>query len=299
MCVIIVKDCTTDLPQAVIEKAWERNDHGGGFVARKNSKDDWHFKKGIMSLKDLLTEIKPYTGLGSELVMHLRIKSRGAISPEMTHPFDFSTPMENRWIFHNGTVKIFNEPSNVSDSSFLASLLTNVSTTNAHQILNHISGQHGRFVTVTEEGGICIFPDHESVWKEYMGSKGKLWFSNTRHENFKKVTDVEVMGDGGYDDYNYSWWFDEQRESQTKSKWGKYKDNITFIPLTYTHTERYDAERELAMKLFGDETNVSQSALNEIINDYNIKSLKDPDLCDLCKSSLSIDKLKAEILLRL
>lgn len=300
MCVIIVKDKTSDLPQAVIEKAWERNDHGAGFVARKNSKDDWHFKKGIMSLKDLLTEIEPYTNLGSELVLHLRIKSRGAVSPEMTHPFDFSTQAENRWVFHNGTVKLFNEPDNVSDSAFLASLLKDVSTTHAHKILDHISGTHGRFVTVTEKD-ICIFPDHESVWKEYMGSKGKLWFSNTRHENFKKVMGVEVMGDGGYDDYDgYEGWFERRNESKFKDKW-KNASHGAYVPVhhhNYTHTERHDAERQLAMKLFGDAKNISQSVLSETISHCEIDRLKDSDLHDLCKSNLSSDNLKIQILLR-
>lgn len=192
MCVISYVPEGKTLNDETLDKMWKRNGDGAGFVARKAGENVWTFKKGIMTLEKLKEELAPFREEGAEFVLHLRIKSRGDINPEMTHPFEFSrNGGEKRFIFHNGTVKLFAGTGGCSDSSSLAKLLRPIDNSATKKILAHLSKEnHGRFVTFCQKGDakpvIEIYPDSESEWKD------GIWFSNTKHEEELRTVVYEV-----------------------------------------------------------------------------------------------------------
>lgn len=166
---------------------WARNPHGMGFVGRVSKDDKWVHKKGIMDQKEAVEALKDYIKKEGEVIFHFRILSRGKLSPEMTHPFEWSNTKEKRYIFHNGTVNILSGGCD-SDSSVLSQILVPVASSKAYKILENLAKKDfGRFVTFIQpkEGGdpiIKVFDGKESVWKD------GIWYSNLVHETFVPKT---------------------------------------------------------------------------------------------------------------
>lgn len=187
MCVIAMKPEGSTLTKEVLKKMWERNSDGAGFVGRINKDSEWVFKKGIMTYDEAERELEPYLNSDAKLVVHFRIKSKGDISPEMTHPFNFAkNDSEKRFLFHNGTVRLFTGVNGCSDSSGLADMIKPVNSKSVSRILEHlVKEKFGRFVTFVQKDGkdaqINIYEDEESKWQD------GIWFSNLKHEEETKV----------------------------------------------------------------------------------------------------------------
>lgn len=199
MCVIVLKEENGKLNTGIFDQCWARNGDGGGFVAIENGKVT--MEKGIMKKEDFLEKVKPFFGKGSQLILHFRIQSRGGVSSGLTHPFDCSQDNSKvkRYLFHNGTVKALSSlPPGSSDTSVLAEFLKVLNDDDCQKMLANLSEKgHGRFVLVI---GTKVFywGDIESV------AKKKVWYSNTRHEQFNPLKDKRpTIGDGcGYDFFN-------------------------------------------------------------------------------------------------
>lgn len=111
MCVIFIVDNDQKRPNdTMIERAWDKNDDGGGFAYRDKGEVVW--EKGIEDveyMKKMAAELPvPY-------VLHFRIASMngGGIRPQLTHPFPIDTKTSlalkgrtNGYVlFHNGDWK--------------------------------------------------------------------------------------------------------------------------------------------------------------------------------------------------
>lgn len=293
MCVIVYKNSKTDLPESVIKQCWLRNGHGAGFVARKNIQEPWLMKKGIMKLDDLLKEVAPFIGQDGEIILHLRIMSKGEVTPELTHPFDYGFENFGRWFFHNGTIKFINNPKGHSDSSFFAEkILKNIHNDGTiHEILNANSFVSGRFVTAVDYCDVGIHGDNESKWQSYMGSTGDLWFSNTRHESFKNGDLAPTIGDGacgytGDDDY---WGHFINRKNKHFSKYN-------------TPGVRFTLERELAEKMLrlrhpgSAGIELTLNSIDRAIEEECINNLNIADLENLAKANYTLyEQYEAQI----
>jgi len=173
MCVIVHKPAGIDLDKPLVEKLWNANKDGAG-VLFKPANGKWQSTKGIMTLNKLL-EMGEIFEKNTELVLHCRIKTKGDVCEEHTHPFDWSRGKTRRVLFHNGTLKLFNPGPEDSDSSMLAKLITNFTTEEACNYLKSLSSAgFGRFV-IFDGSKVQIFGDSESIEKD------GLWFSNKRH----------------------------------------------------------------------------------------------------------------------
>lgn len=201
MCVIIRKPSGVPFPpKDYLKKCWARNDHGAGIVA-VNGGHPLFFQKGIMKEEEFL-DIVEKIPVEQDVVMHLRINSRGGVSPELTHPFEFSRNNQKRFFFHNGTIRPLTPPTGKSDSSFFTELLSVVSDETVESLIKK-QESYGRFVTVSqkqdsEEYEVTVYPDKES--KEIDG----VWYSNTRHET---ETKKPTIGDGGECGYEHWDWY--------------------------------------------------------------------------------------------
>lgn len=223
MCVIIYKPTDKVLSEDVVKESWKRNRDGAGFTARLGN-NEWEMHKGIMLVDELLAKVHPYLGLGAELVLHLRVTTKGGTKPELTHPFEFTytrNPKSRRYLFHNGTIKFLSPSLGVSDSSMFASILSKVKSMDAIRTIltkinkNSVSDQGlglwNRFVTVTNEG-VELWGDNESVYKD------GIWFSNTRHENFVEKTNFYPTGRNmGYYD-NARFWKEQDEKKKEREK---------------------------------------------------------------------------------
>lgn len=104
MCVILV--CQTERPdQAMVEKAWDFNDQGGGVGWIDGKSVRWKKGLNLEEMQDLCKTLPlPY-------IAHFRISSVGSQHPTLCHPFpiekDVSTTLEGTTkkgvLFHNGT----------------------------------------------------------------------------------------------------------------------------------------------------------------------------------------------------
>lgn len=183
MCVIVYKPKGVALDPQELHLMWRRNKDGLGFSAFKNS--NWFHKKGFMEKDEGLNCLLPFLDKDSLLVFHMRLQSRGGLSPEMTHPFCWSNSSQKRLIFHNGTVTFLSGGS-CSDSSVLSSLLSPLKTDQAYDILENLAASgFGRFITIVfdKKSGaeIKVFEGKESVWRN------GIWYSNLIHEQLEKV----------------------------------------------------------------------------------------------------------------
>lgn len=108
MCVIfIVTDDKLRPTPHMIEKAWERNDDGGGIAHREGDEVVWEKGLSLDDMQVLCAELPvPY-------IPHFRTASSGGVRPSLTHPFpidnEVSLALSGRTkgcvLFHNGDWK--------------------------------------------------------------------------------------------------------------------------------------------------------------------------------------------------
>ena len=112
MCVIAFSPKGTDIPtKQQIKKMWNKNPDGAGY-AYVNKKGKVVFKKGFMSLSDLMAELEaPERFKNTNFALHFRIGTSGKNDKATCHPF----PVSNNFgdlrktegeadsvLFHNG-----------------------------------------------------------------------------------------------------------------------------------------------------------------------------------------------------
>lgn len=112
MCVIMW--VTEDRPNDImIDKAWDKNDDGGGVAWRETNRDssvEVVWRKGIEDVEEMKELCR---SLPLPYIAHFRVASCGGIRPSLTHPFPIdkqtSLDIDGRtkgWVlFHNGDWK--------------------------------------------------------------------------------------------------------------------------------------------------------------------------------------------------
>jgi len=88
MCVIIIKPIGKDIDEDILERCWQGNPHGSGFMYADGGK--LTVVKGMMILDDFLIEYNKHNGISKNLIIHFRFATSGKINAKQTHPF---------WIF--------------------------------------------------------------------------------------------------------------------------------------------------------------------------------------------------------
>lgn len=160
MCIIAYTE-KRSLTKKEFDECWKSNPDGFGMAYSKNGKLYVH--KGIMKLDEAWSkyiEVKKH-----RVVMHFRIKTAGAICPELTHPFIISdtsptltsfTTDSNQIVFHNGCIwgwekdclefllakeKGGKVTGHMSDSRLVALQMNNVKRKDRFDFLNKLSGK--------------------------------------------------------------------------------------------------------------------------------------------------------------
>lgn len=120
MCVIAYSPAGTAIPkESDLKLMFEKNSHGAGFaITRPDGFVEWH--KGYMSFESFMSKLNEFSTqeLGDNPVtLHFRIKTKGDIDGETTHPFPLSPQFsdmrklhgisQNAVVFHNGSISGF------------------------------------------------------------------------------------------------------------------------------------------------------------------------------------------------
>lgn len=209
MCIIALKPAGIALSEDQIRNMWENNDDGAGFMYADRGKV--RVVKGLMKLEDFM---KSYRRVGEhrKIVMHFRIRTHGAISAELTHPF---------WIrkgslamVHNGIISATSHSGipGESDTSLYAKILSHrypdplealTSEAELQKIVSEIGWSKLVFLTAEDEH--LIVNEKSGDWVD------GCWFSNSSHKNSYKrygnwtgyYTSSAYKNADGYDDYVY------------------------------------------------------------------------------------------------
>ena len=184
MCVIIRKPKGKTIPNDLLKQAWERNKDGAGFVSILEN-GAVEFKKGLMSEDVFLQESKRALNKNSETFIHFRIRSKGEVSEDQTHPFKIILKNKKNnvdaFLFHNGTISCVSALSNKqSDTLFLSKILNGLKVEEASLILENLNkNKNGKFVLVVPGVTTLVLGDEESK------IQNGIWLSNTKHETYK------------------------------------------------------------------------------------------------------------------
>lgn len=185
MCIIALKPAGIVIPEKTLKAMWDNNDDGAGFMYASNGRV--RIEKGFMTFESFL---KAYKRAGDfrKIVMHFRIRTHGAISPHLTHPF---------WIVkgemgmvHNGIISGLSghEDDKESDTSLYAKILAHRYSDPLDAITNpeehaRIKSEIGwsKLVFLTSDGDHMIINEKSGQWDN------GCWFSNgSFRESYKK-----------------------------------------------------------------------------------------------------------------
>lgn len=184
MCIIALKPAGAKLSDETIRNMWDNNDDGAGIMYADRGKV--RIVKGLMNLEDFK---KAYQRIGNhrKMVMHFRIKTHGAVSAELTHPF---------WIrkgslamVHNGIITLTSDMNigNESDTSIYAKVLAHRyddprealrSETELQRITSEIGWSKLVFLDGNNEH--IIVNEKSGDWVD------GCWFSNSSHKSSYK-----------------------------------------------------------------------------------------------------------------
>lgn len=125
MCIIVYKPMGECNPSwKTLKTCFENNPDGCGFMYAENNVV--HIHKGFMSWRKFKTAFKPFKNRTDlPIVMHFRITTNGATSPQNCHPFPLSENVGelkeldfdcNVGIAHNGIISLTSYATKISDT---------------------------------------------------------------------------------------------------------------------------------------------------------------------------------------
>lgn len=182
MCIIAMKPEGIILSEGKLRHMWTNNPDGAGFMYAEDGK--LHIVKGMMTFASFMSAYNE-VGPKRKMVLHFRIRTHGAIKPEMTHPFWINSELG---MVHNGTiVKVANETTALrSDTAVFAQKLANEYSDPLTAIQNPFHKAmiesfigYSKLVFMDSTGETYIFNESMGNWE-----KG-VWFSNNGHKPAK------------------------------------------------------------------------------------------------------------------
>jgi hypothetical protein len=181
MCIIAVKSEKLKFTHAQLAQMWRENPHGAGIMWADGSKV--FVTKGLMQLSDLEDAVAQIGPL-RKMVLHFRIKTHGAISPELTHPFWI---IENELAMaHNGVIRaVTNETTELeSDTAVFARKLAAAYVNPMVALKNSFHREmieayigYSKLVFMDKTGETFILNEELGTWS------GSVWYSN---DSFKE-----------------------------------------------------------------------------------------------------------------
>jgi hypothetical protein len=204
MCIIVSKPKGIKLKKEVWAECFRCNGHGAGLTYEENG--DLIVDKGFFKFDDLYAEIEKHEE--KDLVVHFRIASAGAISPENCHPFYYESENFPQFAFaiaHNGTLP-WRSTKEESDTNCFVNDLLGPHLDRDPFFLDSPTGNVflTSFIGNRNKLAIVRLDRKKKEWKTYIINKsagtedfGGVWFSNYSY----RVVAPRVWG--GYGSHQY------------------------------------------------------------------------------------------------
>lgn len=184
MCIIVMKPADKTLTEERIDAMWKRNSDGAGFMYAEDGA--LRIVKGLMTLDAFKTALAA-VGQDRKLVIHFRIRTHGAIKPEMTHPFWVTG---NLGMAHNGTISKVTATQLRSDSSVFAEMLSReysdpliaIQNKFHREMIEAYIGSYNKLVFMDATGQHYILNESAGTWED------GVWYSNTTFRNYGSTT---------------------------------------------------------------------------------------------------------------
>jgi hypothetical protein len=162
MCLIITGTASNVLKQD-LDLAWRVNSDGAGYIEVTPDNRVIYYR-GLMKIKTLMRVLKNQVSPDSQLALHFRLATHGAVCAENTHPF-LADPF--CLLMHNGILSNFGSRSTAtdlgsSDSGHLARILAKIDKDDRAPLLESLVGYTNKFL-VCQDG---IF-NHYGTWHEH------------------------------------------------------------------------------------------------------------------------------------
>ena len=180
MCIIILKPAKIVLSRERLHTCWKGNPHGAGFMYSEDG--EVKVVKGLMTFEEFWKAIEE-VGPARKLVMHFRIKTHGAVSQELTHPF---------WIresklamVHNGIISACANAASEKESD-TAVFARRFGTSYANPLLAVKNPFHRDMLEAYIGYSKLVFMDETGetyILNEKMGTwDAGVWYSNTHYK---------------------------------------------------------------------------------------------------------------------
>ena len=219
MCVIAFSPKGNDMPtEEQIRKMFKKNPDGAGYAYEEGK--TVHYKKGFMSVEDLLEDLGPLEKWKDKAVaMHFRIGTAGKNDKKTTHPFLISSSFgdlrklegEGPVLFHNGVISGFGgiiDPLASDTQDFVAGVASHLLNTKrqpskvATQAISSIIGS-SRLLLMYGKGKNFTFGD----WHQKDGNyySNMIWDTTPTY-----ISTTSNYTGGSY--YGYDWCKDGPEE---------------------------------------------------------------------------------------
>ncbi len=175
MCVIAAKPATEIITEDTLERCFDGNSDGAGFVVCKDNQ--LIASKGFFTFKDFYEAYLPLQQYAA--VIHFRIKTHGNRDAAMCHPFEV---LPNKlWVAHNGIINISTESDETKSDTwhFVDKVLQPELNKDAAALkrgsFKYLLGctiGHSKLAFLDNRGTITL------INKEKGEYDGKVWYSN-------------------------------------------------------------------------------------------------------------------------
>lgn len=222
MCIAIVKPKGKVISKDVLRTCFENNPDGCGFAYVQDN--TVYIKKFLNDFESFYSEYSKVENL-SNMLIHFRIKTHGAVSLENCHPFKMNSRMA---LIHNGIISGYGDKENKSDTrDFIDKVLSKIShkmwkNPAFRQLVGDAIG-YSKLGIIDTQGNVYIINEAKGKWDN------GVWYSNSSYET-KKTTYTN----------NYLTGSTSTKKSETTD--GKKESNVGYTKSSYNYHYDYDDE---------------------------------------------------------
>lgn len=180
MCIIAVKPEKVLFTKAQLKIMWQNNPHGAGFMYADQG--EVKVVKGLSTLSALIKAME-VVGPLRKMVLHFRIRTHGAMSDDMTHPFVIRKG--KLAMVHNGVIRaVVNETTDKESDTCVfarklsqnyADPLTAVQSPFHRAMIEAYIGQ-SKLVFMDAAGSTYILNEQMGEWHK------NVWYSNNKYK---------------------------------------------------------------------------------------------------------------------
>lgn len=203
MCIITLKPEKVKFTKGQLKIMWDSNPDGAGFMYAEGGKVQ--IVKGLMTLDALWNAIQD-AGPLRKMVIHFRVKTHGAISQELTHPFWITEGQLG--MVHNGVIRpLVNETSETESDTAVFARKFAAAYSNPLLAIKHDFHRdmleayigYSKMVFMDGAGETFILNEQLGEWSE------NVWYSNDKYKVAKYTYVSKTIGSANDADLQFPW----------------------------------------------------------------------------------------------